>query len=329
MKLTSVPEPYRTGLVALLLAALVAAASQGGPVWTALREGGARRTALPDPIARPVALGVIAIVATAFLAQFVLSARRHSALPPRRPLRRALGVAAIVAVVALLLVSFIGDRERPALSGGGALELQWFSGVGLANDPEGSIPSLEVEYVQIEPDGAPPDTGIHSALLILLFAAFLALIVSTLLLMSYRRRIATGEEAEGAETVAEDSDPIEVRDVLAGSIDAMLRDPDPRTAIIGAYAHMLEALAERGLGRRDHEGPIEHLVRILSSAQVPARPLHQIVGLFELARFSSHALSDRHRQQALQSLRAAAAGLPAKSPSAVPAEHLSGSAGDR
>lgn len=94
-------------------------------------------------------------------------------------------------------------------------------------------------------------------------------------------------------------------------IDSMLADPDPKTAIIGAYARLLEGLAACDAARRDHEAPIEHLQRALSILPVGPRPLRQLTGLFEIARFSTHRLTESHRDQALDALHAASADLAA------------------
>jgi hypothetical protein len=97
----------------------------------------------------------------------------------------------------------------------------------------------------------------------------------------------------------------------------MLADPDPSTAIIGAYARLLEGLAACDVGRREHEAPLEHLRRTLTILRVRPEPLRQLIGLFEVARFSTHSLTGSHRDQALSALRAAATDLAAYSHSST------------
>ncbi len=87
------------------------------------------------------------------------------------------------------------------------------------------------------------------------------------------------------------------------TIDAMLADPDARTAIIGAYARLLEELEGIGAHRRAYEGPTEHLRRVLSMLEVGPRPLRTLVRLFEVARFSEQSLTAVHREEALAALR--------------------------
>jgi hypothetical protein len=93
------------------------------------------------------------------------------------------------------------------------------------------------------------------------------------------------------------------------TIDTMLADPDPRTAIIGAYARLLEELEALGASRKAYEGPTEHLQRILTLLEVPSRPLQTLVRLFQVARFSEHTLTQNHRDEALTALREAASSL--------------------
>jgi hypothetical protein len=114
---------------------------------------------------------------------------------------------------------------------------------------------------------------------------------------------ATGEDGEG------DEQRESFHGTVLGSIDAMLADPDPHTAIIGAYVSLLDGLAACGVARRDHEGPMEHLRRALGVLRVQPRPSRQLVHLFGLARFSTHPLDDSHREQALSALGAVAEDL--------------------
>lgn len=104
------------------------------------------------------------------------------------------------------------------------------------------------------------------------------------------------------------------RGAILATIETMLADPDPRTAIIGAYARLQTELSKRGAARRDYEGPKEHLHRVLSVLDIPAEPLERLIGLFEEARFSTHSLTTSDRDRALDALREVASSL------AVPAE---------
>ena len=105
------------------------------------------------------------------------------------------------------------------------------------------------------------------------------------------------------------ADPDERREVAGRAFDASLADleaePDPRRAIIAAYARLLDGLAACGLGRRDAEAPHEHLRRALLALHVREEPMRALVELFGEARFSEHELTAHHKAAAIDAFRAA------------------------
>ena len=103
--------------------------------------------------------------------------------------------------------------------------------------------------------------------------------------------------------------PAAVEEGLAEVLRAMLADPDPRTAVIGAYARLLAALDEVGFPRRAEEGPHEHLWRSLGPLGVRRAPLHRLAELFVRARFTPRPIDEEHRQTAIRSLADAIADL--------------------
>jgi hypothetical protein len=54
---------------------------------------------------------------------------------------------------------------------------------------------------------------------------------------------------------------------------------------------------------------MEHLERVLRTLDVRPGPLRQLIGLFELARFSTLPLTPSHREAALAALRSVAADM--------------------
>lgn len=93
-----------------------------------------------------------------------------------------------------------------------------------------------------------------------------------------------------------------VEEGLADVLRAMLADPDPRTAVIGAYARLLAALDEVGFPRRPEEAPHEHLWRALGPLGVRRAPLHRLAELFVRARFTPRPVTEDHRQAAIGAL---------------------------
>lgn len=80
-------------------------------------------------------------------------------------------------------------------------------------------------------------------------------------------------------------------------IDGLELGPDPRSAVIGAYAQLEEALAEHGEARLMTETPMEHVRRALAHLEIDTEPVLQLARLYEIARFSDHGVSveDQHR----------------------------------
>lgn len=89
----------------------------------------------------------------------------------------------------------------------------------------------------------------------------------------------------------------------------MLSDPDPNTAVIGAYARLLEGLAASGARRQEYEAPVEHLRRALTRLHVRPGPVRHLVSLFEIARFSTERLTVKHRDEAIEALHQVASDL--------------------
>lgn len=101
--------------------------------------------------------------------------------------------------------------------------------------------------------------------------------------------------------------------VLAEAVDQALADlatvPDPRLAVIAAYARMERVLRARGLPRRPAETPLEYLDRVLRELGGQAVAVDRLTALFEEAKFSRHPIGEPHRHDAIAALEALRAGL--------------------
>lgn len=115
------------------------------------------------------------------------------------------------------------------------------------------------------------------------------------------------------------------RDLAVGlrlGIAEILADADCRRAVIACYARMEKSLAAAGWAREQPETPLEYLDRVLRDAKlVPSagasspteRALAGLTRLYEIARFSEHAVAPGDRALAVDALRlleAAVAGHP-------------------
>jgi uncharacterized protein DUF4129 len=95
---------------------------------------------------------------------------------------------------------------------------------------------------------------------------------------------------------------VTVAEVLEETLDDLIREPDPRKAVIAAYGKMERTLAARGLPRDEHEAPGEYLERILDAVGASGHAVRRITKLFERARFSEHDIDQAMKDDAIESL---------------------------
>jgi hypothetical protein len=121
-------------------------------------------------------------------------------------------------------------------------------------------------------------------------------------ILALRRRRDEVERAPVRETLAQ---------VLSETLDDLLRERDPRKAVIGAYAKMERTLAARGFPRYDWEAPYEYLGRILGIVGGSGHSVRRLTKLFERARFSPHEIDEEMKDDAIESLQGLRAELEA------------------
>jgi hypothetical protein len=101
-------------------------------------------------------------------------------------------------------------------------------------------------------------------------------------------------------------EPLTLQEQVAATIDDAIDDlehePDPRRAVIAAYARMERALGRHGLERRLSETAIEYLRRVLHELTARSAAVEQLTSLFERAKFSKHEITAEMKQQAIDSL---------------------------
>lgn len=91
-------------------------------------------------------------------------------------------------------------------------------------------------------------------------------------------------------------------DALDESIDDLWNEPDPRKAVIRTYARMERTFAARGAPREPFEAPVEYLGRALDIVQASAHSAARVTKLFEHARFSTHGVDARMKDDAIGAL---------------------------
>lgn len=93
-------------------------------------------------------------------------------------------------------------------------------------------------------------------------------------------------------------------EILAGAdhgLEAIERGA-PRNAIVAAWVALEEAAGAAGLPRQPAETSTEYVVRVLRFWDVDPRSLAGLAALYREARFSTHPLTEVHRQRAISAL---------------------------
>lgn len=265
------------------LAGIVAVAADGQPLrGPASEESGALRLPLLDVVVALVALSVV--FGLVVLVAALSGERTRPGTSHRRRggfLRTAVTTLLVLGVVAAL--ANLRGEEAPEVPEQAPI------GIDLPVDapPVSDAPVWPVLVL----------AGIAGLALVLAFAA------------SRRGEPATTSTDEHlAETVAPEQRRI-AGEAFDASIDELRREPDPRRAVVRAYARLLDGLERAGLGRRLDEAPHEHLIRALDRLDVAPGPLQVLTDLFAEARFSLHAIGAGHQQAAVDALVAARSSL--------------------
>jgi hypothetical protein len=114
-------------------------------------------------------------------------------------------------------------------------------------------------------------------------------------LAAIRRRVADVGAPEASAAAA-------LRRTVLDSIEDLRAEPDPRRAVIAAYARMEHDLSSHGLPRQRWEAPLEYLDRALVRLDVDPAPASRLTALFEAAKFGHHSVDGGMKAQAIGAL---------------------------
>jgi hypothetical protein len=134
------------------------------------------------------------------------------------------------------------------------------------------------------------------------WAVVVAGLVAASVLLS-RRRPREDSASEPEDEVAQ------ARRAIDDSLADLAAPAEPRQAVIACYARLLEGLEGVGAGRLRSEAPFEHMSRVLATLGVRPGPLERLTTLFAEARFSTHEITEAHRDEAERALAEARADL--------------------
>lgn len=95
----------------------------------------------------------------------------------------------------------------------------------------------------------------------------------------------------------------DVAESIGDAIDDLEREPDPRRAVIAAYARMERVLGRHGLERNRSETALEYMRRVLLGLTERGAAVERLTGLFERAKFSRHEIDAPMKADAIGALR--------------------------
>ncbi|HEU5416100.1 MAG TPA: DUF4129 domain-containing protein [Streptosporangiaceae bacterium] len=295
----------RIALAAVLLCVAAAGARAVIPAasWT---DGPWRRHGL--------AVGVVLeVVLLALLAAVEVRRRRHpdAGLPAARlrAVLRVLLVAGVIAIPVLILINAAGKLPPPRPNRH-LLRLQQGRRQGVAH-----------------PHGGPSGGGGADWTLILYIVLLVALLAAVAGCVIWLRRRARRQPWEEIADLGEDDEPAgQLRRAVASGQAALGEIDDARLAIIACYAAMERSLARAGAERGAAETPDELLSRAAAAGLVQGGEAGRLTELFYEARFSSHPLPARRRDEARQALAVLAGHLDAAARRAAAAAAAAASA---
>jgi len=115
------------------------------------------------------------------------------------------------------------------------------------------------------------------------------------------RRLRRRPEPAAVAVAEADAEPADTR------LAWLRSEPDPRRAVIGAYALMDRLMTDRALGRRRSEAPLEYLGRMTGAGYARITALGRLTRLYARARFSTHPVDADMQAEAVDAVEAIAA----------------------
>lgn len=139
-----------------------------------------------------------------------------------------------------------------------------------------------------------------------LLLVFVALVGFLLLrvrdLVRRRARLGDGREEVDFATLGEPARLAAAITEDAGEQETLLRDGEPRNAIVAAWARFEQQGAAAGVPRKPWETSSEYVIRILDVAAADSGAVNRLAGIYREARFSPHPITEEHRAAALEAL---------------------------
>ncbi len=270
---------FLTVVGVLAAVVLVAVASRGS---TSFGDSATRKPsdALTDIL---FALYLVALIGGAAMFVYLLVLQRkvkaQTGKAPPRSLRQMLGTMLVLVAVGLLMARRLSTWQRPA-------PVEPEEAIGRAD-------TLPIHTTTLPTSGAYESDVSWLPVLITLGLVLLAVVAYWY--AGHARKRARGELHTGLAAA--------VVQAVDESLDDLRAEPDPRRAVIAAYARLERVLAAHGLPRKPAEAPMEYLGRMLAELSVSDRAARALTDLFERAKFSQHAVGAEMKDEAIDALQ--------------------------
>ena len=160
-------------------------------------------------------------------------------------------------------------------------------------EPEPTV-TQQVDDVAIVDDDRPGASSTDIAAL-----ALILLVIAAVLVRNRRRTASPGTNVED---IPDEALEAEIGSAFEQATDHLLLESDPRKAVMVAYASLEQALVKNGYLRDPAQTPTEYLASVLAAMPSLAGPAVRLAHLYELARFSDHAITNDDRDRAADAL---------------------------
>jgi hypothetical protein len=149
----------------------------------------------------------------------------------------------------------------------------------------------------------PPDVGAtDSAAYRAEFAWIPVLVVVSLIVVAVVAYVLAGRRRRSARVSDEVALAENLADALEDTLDDLRAEPDPRRAVVAAFARLERVLAAAGVARARAETADEYVARVLELLEVSPEAIGCLTGLFDRAKFSQHAIDEAMKQEAIDAL---------------------------
>ena len=274
------------------------------------RDAAAARVAVPCLVALALLLLVAALARDAGGASEGTSGVDAPSLDAVAPVLTAVGIVVLGAALLGALLGGALHRDlhwspvRPLLLALALVLAVWVASAlrGPPPSPEAAPPPAE-EPAEERPVGG--RDWLPSGPLVLVLGSAMA--VGGLLVARYLRASGAPDEVDGDDGGAGGEQAGARSRLVLGLddvIDELRLDPDPRRAVIRAWARLEDLLAEHRLPRRPSEAPTSYVARVLDHLATSAAAVEGLRATFERAMFSRHLIGRADQAAAADALAA-------------------------